>query len=70
MTISNKLYDTLKFIAQIVIPAIGAFYFGLAQLWGLPYGEQIVGTLSLIDALLGTVLGISTYNYNRRIQNE
>lgn len=70
MTISNKLYDALKFIAQIVIPAIGAFYFGLAQLWGLPYGEQIVGTLSLIDALLGTVLGISTYNYNRRIQNE
>lgn len=70
MTISNKLYDVLKFIAQIIIPAIGAFYFGLAQLWGLPYGEQIVGTLSLIDALLGTVLGISTYNYNRRIRNE
>lgn len=70
MKFSNKLYDILKFIAQIVIPALGALYFGLAQLWGLPYAEQIVGTLSLVDSFLGVVLGISTYNYNRRIQNE
>ena len=41
--ISNKLYDVLKFIAQIVLPALGTFYFAIASIWGLPYAEQIVG---------------------------
>lgn len=62
---SNKVYDVLKYIAQIVIPAIGALYFALAQIWGLPYGEQIVGTLTAIDAFLGALLGISTMIYNK-----
>lgn len=63
---SNKLYDILKYVAQIVLPAIGTLYFALASIWGLPYGEQIVGTITAIDAFLGALLGISTYCYNKK----
>lgn len=64
---SNKTYDILKWIAQILLPALGALYFGLAQIWGLPYGEQIVGTITVIDTFLGVILGISTSNYNKQM---
>lgn len=63
---NNKIYDTLKFIAMVVLPAIGTLYFALAQIWGLPYGEQIVGTITAIDAFLGAILGISTAQYNKK----
>ena len=63
MKLSNETYDILKFIAQILLPAIGTLYFALATIWGFPYGEQIVGTITAIDAFLGTCLGISTKNY-------
>lgn len=65
MKMNNKVYDVLKFIAQIVLPALATLYFGLAQIWSLPYGEQVIGTIAVIDAFLGAVLGISTYNYNK-----
>lgn len=61
---SNKTYDTLKWIAQILLPAIATLYFAIAQIWGLPYAEQIVGTITAVDAFLGAVLGISTKFYN------
>lgn len=64
MLLSNKVYDVLKWIAQVVIPALGALYFGLAQIWGFPYGEEIVGTLTVIDVFLGALLGISTAQYH------
>lgn len=62
---SNKTYDILKRIAQIVLPALGTLYFALSSIWGLPYGEQIVGTITAIDAFLGALLGISTMKYNK-----
>lgn len=65
MKLSNKTYDILKYIAQIVLPALGTLYFALASIWGLPYGEQIVGTITAIDAFLGALLGISTAKYNK-----
>lgn len=64
---SNKTYDVLKFIAQIVLPAIGALYFGLASIWGFPYSEQIVGTITVVDTFLGTILGISTASYKKKV---
>ena len=67
---SNKLYDVLKQIALIWIPALGTLYFALAGIWGFPYGEQIVGTLTAIDTFLGAVLGISTIQYKKGEQNE
>lgn len=65
MKLSNKWYDALKYLCQIALPAIGGLYFALAQIWQLPYAEQIVGTISAITACLGILLGISTYNYNK-----
>ena len=58
-------YDVLKYIAQVVLPAIGTLYFALAQIWDLPYGEQVVGTITAIDAFLGALLMISTNQYNK-----
>lgn len=65
MKLSNRTYDILKFVAQILLPALGTLYFALANIWGLPYGEQIVGTITAIDAFLGALLGISTAKYNK-----
>lgn len=67
MEMSNKTYDILKYIALIVLPAIGTAYFGLAQIWGLPFGEEIVGTITVIDTLLGALLKISTDEYNKEV---
>lgn len=63
---SNKTYDILRYICQIVIPAVATLYFALAQIWSLPYAEQIVGSLTAIDAFLGALLGISTRIYNNK----
>lgn len=62
---SNKVYDILKWVALVVLPAIGTLYFALAGIWGFPYGEQIVGTITAIDTFLGALLGISTASYNK-----
>lgn len=66
---SNSMYDKLKWIAQILLPAIGTLYFALAQIWGLPYAEQIVGTITALDCFLGAILGISTAVYNKEQGN-
>jgi hypothetical protein len=65
MEMSDKIYDILKWVALIFIPALGTLYFALSTIWGLPYGEQIVGTLTAVDTFLGALLGISTYQYNK-----
>lgn len=65
MKMSNKVYDVLKWIAMYFLPAIGTLYFALAGIWGLPYGEQVVGTVTAIDTFLGVILGISTIQYNK-----
>lgn len=67
---SNQIYDILKWTAQIVLPAVATLYFALASIWGLPYGEQIVGTITAIDAFLGAILGISSVNYNKREEED
>ena len=64
---SNKVYNVLKWIAMYLLPALGTLYFALASIWGLPYGEQIVGTITAIDTFLGVILGISTAQYNKRV---
>lgn len=64
MKLSNKAYDVLKWIAMILLPAIGTLYFALAGIWGLPYAEQIVGTITAIDTFLGAVLQLSASKYN------
>lgn len=63
---SNRIYDILKYIAQIVLPALGTLYFALSTIWGFPYGEQIVGTITAIDVFLGALLRISTVQYKKK----
>ena len=65
MKMNNKLYDVLKWIALIVLPAIGTLYFALAGIWGFPNGEEIVGTIVAIETFLGAVLGISNAQYKK-----
>ena len=61
----NETYDILKKIAQIWLPALGTLYFSLAQIWDLPFADQIVGSITALDAFLGIVLGVSTYVYQK-----
>lgn len=65
MKMNDKIYDTLKWIAQILLPALGTLYFALANIWKLPCAEEIVGTITAIDTFLGVLLGISTNKYNK-----
>ena len=67
---SNKIYDIVKYTALIVLPAIGTLYFAVAGIWGLPYGEQVVGTITAIDTCLGALLGLSAYKYNKNESEE
>lgn len=65
MKMSNKVYDVLKWIAMCVLPGLGTLYFALSGIWGLPYGEEIVGTVTAVDTFLGVLLGISSAKYNK-----
>lgn len=66
MKLSNKTYDALKWIATIALPAAGTLYFALAGIWGFPYGEQIVGTITAFDTFLGVIIGISSAQYKKK----
>jgi hypothetical protein len=70
IAMSNKVYNVLKWIAMLFLPALGTLYFALAGIWGLPYGEQIVGTITAVDTFLGVILGISTAQYNKRVDSK
>lgn len=65
---NNKVYDILKWIAQILLPALGTFYFAIATIWNLPAPDAVVGTITAVDAFLGAILGISTIAYNKKRQ--
>ena len=66
---SNNTYDVLKYIAQVVLPALGTLYFALAGIWNLPYAKQVVGTISAIDAFLGVILKVSSNRYYGKHQS-
>ena len=66
----NKIYDVLKWIAMVVLPALGTLYFALAGIWNFRYGEEVVGTITAVDAFLGALLGISTANYKKASKTE
>ena len=63
---SNKMYDVLKWIAMVCLPAIATLYFTLAGIWDFPYGEEVVGTITAVDTFLGVLLGISSAQYNKK----
>lgn len=61
--LNDKVYDILKRVVQIVLPAIGTLYFALSGIWGFPAADKVIGTISAITAFLGVVLGISSAKY-------
>lgn len=67
MVINNKVYDILKWVALIVLPALATLYLGLSNVWGLPYGEEISTTITLVNTFLGAVLMISNTQYKKRV---
>lgn len=70
MIMNNKVYDVLKFIAQIVLPAVATFYITIAGIWGLPYGEEVSGTVMAVDTLLGALLMLSSNTYAKQISSD
>lgn len=67
MIIKNKVYDILKWVAMIVLPALATLYLGLSDVWGLPYGGEISTTITLVNTFLGAVLMISNTQYKKRV---
>lgn len=62
--LSNDVYDGLKFVALVLLPAMGTLYSALDALWRFGYALQVVGSLSAVDAFLGALLHVSTSSYN------
>jgi imidazoleglycerol phosphate synthase glutamine amidotransferase subunit HisH len=69
MKLSNKTYDQAKFVAQILLPGVGTLYFAIAAIWGLPKADEVVGTITAVDAFLGLLLGLSSSSYNKDASN-
>jgi len=65
MTLKNSTYDVLKYLTIIVLPALGALYAGLSQIWSLPYAAEVPATITVICTFLGAILCISTAEYNK-----
>lgn len=66
MIFSNKVYDILKYVSLVVLPAIATLYLTLSNIWGLPYGTEIAATITAVDTLLGALLGISSQKYKEQ----
>lgn len=65
MKLDNKVYDVLKWVALVVLPAVATLYTALAGVWGLPFAEEIPATITAIDLFIGALLGVSTAKYNK-----
>ena len=68
MKLPDKVYDILKWIVMIVIPALATAYVGLAAIWGFPYADEVAKTAAVVCTLLGALLGISTAQYNKDLK--
>ena len=65
---TNKVYDVLKWIAMVVLPAISTLYLVLAGIWGFPYGEAVAGTIAAVEVFLGAILGVSSSQYKKKAE--
>lgn len=69
MKIPNKLYDILKWVVIIVLPAVATLYAALSAVWAWPYADEVVTTITAADTFFGAVLCISTATYNKEAQD-
>lgn len=65
MKLNDKLYNILKWLALVILPAIGTLYTALTLIWGLPYGGEVSSTIMAIETFIGALIGISTATYNK-----
>lgn len=65
MKLSNKVYNVLKWIALLALPALATFWGVIGKVWDLPYTMQIVTTITALATLIGTMIGVSTISYNK-----
>lgn len=70
MKLKDSVYDVLKWITMIVLPALATAYVGLASIWSWPYADEVAKTTAVVCTLLGALLGISTAQYNKENSNE
>lgn len=61
----NKVYDVLKWIALIALPAVATLWLTLGQIWSFSYVNEIGATIIAIDTFLGALLGVSTITYKK-----
>lgn len=66
LSMSNLTYDRLKRTAQLILPGLGALYFTLSQIWGLPYGEEVVGSIAALNTFIGGIVVVSSNQYQAR----
>ena len=64
---NNKVYDVLKWVALVGLPALTALWLTLANIWGFPYAEAIGATMAAVTTFLGAVLGISSIQYQKKL---
>ena len=69
MKIDDRLYECLKWLCLICLPAFAWFYGAMEDTWNLPYGDQIIKTLDAVGTLIGILIGVSTYNYRKDGEN-
>lgn len=69
MKLNDRLYDVLKWVVMIVLPAVATLYAALAPVWGWPRPDDVVLTLNAVTAFAGAILGISTAQYNKTKAN-
>lgn len=67
--LNNKVYDIMKYVTTIAIPAFATLYFALAGVWGWPFAEEVLATCTAIETCLGILLGISTAEYNKKVND-
>ena len=65
MKMPDKLYDVLKWVCLIALPALAVFYFAIAKIWNLPYGAEITATINAVAVLIGSLIGLSQYAINK-----
>lgn len=65
MKLPDKVYNWLKWICLICLPALSTFYGILAEIWNLPYAVQIPRTITAIALLIGALIGVSQISYNK-----
>lgn len=70
MKLSNRVFDILKWVAILFLPALAILIRTVFAIWNIPYGEQISATIIALQVFLGAILGVSTLNYNKENQNE